>query len=228
MSALVLDIETLGDAAQLEAVREMAEAAGKEPEAFAALSPPLARVVCVGMRHLESKREVAFLDASRFGKAPESFPYTGTGLVALGGEAGVLKAANDALGKVSTLITFNGRAFDVPVLVNRMVSLGVKPCDFLLRAARESRYPNWKGTPRLHVDVREQMTFFGACNGAGQTLRAFAIGYGLEDPKANGCGAGVAALVKGGDTATLAEYCLGDVRTTAALYERWLALCGIA
>lgn len=220
MSVIALDIETLGDAAQLPAVVDMANAAEKDPEGFAALSPPLARIVCVGMRLFGDGREVAYFDASCFPGVQSPEPSHR----ACDNEADVLLKTNLSLSRgVTRIVTFRGRSFDLPVLIHRCVALGVPPCETLVKAAREYRYK-----PNLHVDLWDQFTFFGAASGNGCTLRAFAIGYGLPDPKANACGADVAALVERGDAAALVEYCLGDVRTTAALYERWLALCGVA
>jgi hypothetical protein len=226
---VALDIETVGDwpADYAIAIGEMAAKVNLDPESFAALSPPLARVVCVGMRQVETGREQCFYDADlvKGEIVPVGSPPPVTGKT---GERELLEAVNTCLAKTRTLVTFNGRGFDVPVLVHRMVAHELMPCDFLIRAARESRYPNWKGTPRLHVDLREQMTFYGASNGAGTSLRAFAIGYGLPDPKSSGDGASVSTLVERGDAAGLCSYCMSDVRTATELYRRWLECCGVA
>ncbi len=229
MSILVLDIETLGDfdtENDSRAIAEMAAAAGRDqtPEGFAALSPPLARVICVGFRDVGTGKELALLDGKLLG-APEGVqPPEPTHRFKLG-EDMLLQAVNETLTSktVERLVTFRGRTFDLPVLIHRMLVHSIRPAAKLLAAFREYRYK-----PSLHVDLWDQFTGFGAANGGGTTLRAFAIGYGLDDPKANGCGADVAGLVETGDAAALAEYCLGDVRTAAALYERWVALCGIA
>jgi hypothetical protein len=217
----VLDIETLGTAGSLPAVVEMARAADKDPATFAALSPALAHVVCVGLKHLETGREMALVDLKPFGE--DAVPF-GEQMQGFGGEADMLRRANELLGKAAALVTFNGRSFDIPVLVHRMVAHEITPCAFLLRCARQPRY---KGA-EPHCDLREQFTFQGACNGAGTSLRAFAIGYGLADPKAGGDGAHVGDLVAEGKVDELVRYCLGDVRTTASLYERWASLAGVA
>jgi hypothetical protein len=226
-STLVLDIETLGDiqAEHAPALAEMAAANGRDmaPEEFAALSPPLARVVCVGFRRLEDKKDLAVWDRGAFAEVKEDPGEPHKGEL---GELQLLETVNRILGAkgVDRVVTFNGRAFDLPVLVHRMVSWEIRPCGFLLAAARQPRY---KGAG-LHVDLREQFTFQGATNGPGTSLRAFALGYGLDDPKAGGDGSKVAHLVENGDAAGLVRYCLSDVATTADLYERWSRLCGVA
>jgi DNA polymerase elongation subunit (family B) len=230
MSALVLDIETVADCGpedwpRAAALKEMWEAGGERQEsplAFAALSPPLARVVCVGFRDVGSGKEMAVLDAKLLG-TPENWAQEPQ-VRARQGEDMVLQAVNETLSSraVERLVTFRGRSFDLPVLIHRMLVHSIRPAARLLAAFREYRYK-----PSIHVDLWDAFTGFGAVNG-GCTLRAFAIGYGFDDPKANGSGAEVAQLVERGDGAALADYCLGDVRSTAALYERWVALCGIA
>jgi hypothetical protein len=217
---LVLDIETIGDAANRAAVAEMAAAAGKEPAEFAALSPALARVVCVGMRDLTTKREMAFVDLSPFKDCPQAIERAR----GFASERELLEVVNSMFLKVAALVTFNGRAFDVPVLVHRMVAWGIRPASFLMACARQPRY---KGAG-AHVDLREQFTFAGACNGPGTSLRAFALGYGFNDPKAGGDGAEVEKLIAAGNAQGLVDYCLGDVAAAADLFERWCQLVGVA
>jgi len=220
---IVLDIETLGrwreeDAA---AVEEMAAAREMAAADFVALSAPLAHVVCVGMLHVESGVSRALYDASAF--PPEAAPLAGDGIEPYGSEAALLAKVNEVLGKpgVTRIVTFNGRGFDLPVLIHRSVALGVQVASKLANAAREYRY-----RPNLHIDLMDQFTFFGAVRGG--SLRSFCVGYGIADPKADGCGSNVAELVAAGDVGRLADYCLGDVRATADLYKRWSDAVGVA
>lgn len=226
-TTIVLDLETLGamlhadeDTEEARALREMAAKATRDVDSFVALSPPLARVVCVGMLQLETKREHCAFDAEalRYESTPPEPSH-----VPLVGERQVLDHVNTILSKASRIVTFNGRCFDLAVLVLRMVAHEVAPCTTLLKAWRELRYK-----PNVHIDLRDQLTNYGAANGPGTSLRAFALGLGLKDPKANGGGADVGDLVRKGDAASLCEYCMGDVRTTATIYERWVEACGIA
>src|SRR6185295_10448098 len=120
-------------AAQAEAVAEMAQAKGMEPEAFAALCPPLARVVCIAFEDVETGRK-AVLSALE----PEE-------------ERPLLIKANEIIGKALQLVTFRGRAFDLPVLIHRSLANGVRPASMLVRAAREYRYK-----PNAHVDLWDQ------------------------------------------------------------------------
>jgi hypothetical protein len=221
MSTLVLDIETVGGytEGQAAAVLEMAEAKGMEPDAFAALCPPLARVVCVAALNLSSKGCRVWLDGDVFGEP--AGPSAEPNHVFCAGEAELLRTVNQALAGCTRLVTFNGRCFDLPVLVHRSIANGVTPSSKLLQAAREYRFK-----PNLHIDLREQFTFFGAANTG--TLRAFCLGYGLDDPKAGGGGADVAQLVREKEHRKLGNYCLGDVLRTGTLYQRWQDAAGLA
>lgn len=204
-TTLVVDIETVGGGTpeQQDAIVEMAAAREMDPAAFAALTPPLARVVCVGLMALETGKAIAYASL-----LPE-------------GEAHVLEQANAALAKATRIVTFNGRCFDLPVLIHRSLISGVVPAPRLVAGAREYRY-----RPNVHIDVRDQFTFFGAASGG--TLRAFCLGYGVGDPKAHGAGSAVAALVEAGKLDELKAYCLGDVEATAVLYRRWVEAVGVS
>jgi hypothetical protein len=115
---------------------------------------------------------------------------------------------------VRSLVTFNGRGFDLPCLIHRAVANGVKPSKKLLWMAQEPRYK-----PANHIDLRERFSFQG-CFSKG-TLQDYALAYGLPDPKAEVHGSGVGELVAARDGEKLVRYCLGDVETTKALWLRW-------
>jgi predicted PolB exonuclease-like 3'-5' exonuclease len=189
-SPIFLDIETVPSQPASPAVLELAK--DQCVVKFASLSPWLAQVVCIGVIASDGQE---------------------TALVAQG-EAQMLSEANDALrASRGFLVTFGGRFFDVPVLVNRMLVHGLEPCRFLVEAFFESKY---KAT--RHIDLADLLTGFGAAKRP--TLREVCLGHGLPDPKAAGNGSDVAALHAAGEFAVLASYCLGDVRSLAALWSR--------
>lgn len=139
------------------------------------------------------------------------------------GEAALLQGLSRLLEAeaVERIVTFNGREYDLSVLIHRSVAAGVKPAAVLLRGQREKRY-----APHAHVDLREQFGFFGAVRNG--SLRAYALAYLGRDVKAGGGGDHVAELVAAGDAETLTSYCASDVRATAELYVRWRDLAGLA
>jgi uncharacterized protein YprB with RNaseH-like and TPR domain len=114
-------------------------------------------------------------------------------------------------------VSFNGRAFDAPFLAIRSMIHGVKPTKDML----SNRY---LGSQRgaTHIDLMDQLTFYGAARFRGKSLHLFCRALGIESPKASGTtGDDVAALYKGKKYLELARYNAGDLRATAALYSRW-------
>ena len=218
---MTLDVETVGlvdsPAGQMDARTLVAldQAEDESPDAlsrFLALSPALARVVCVGLWHHEKQRALAVMDASLAGVAEH--PESGTAINAQD-ELETLGRLVDRLAETnpSRLVTFNGQSFDLPLLVNRMVAHGIKPPG--LFAAALTQKP-WESG--VHTGMRVRLGWGKAGRG---TLREYAVGLLGVDPKAEGDGSHVAELVARKDATALARYCVGDCRTTAALFERW-------
>jgi hypothetical protein len=187
------------------------------PRTMAALAPALCRIVCIGLVGVESGREVVLYDSSLCGAAlAPDLPFQ---TIPCDGEALLLGEFNRVLtsGKVSCLVTFRGRTFDIPAIIHAMVANGIRPCAVLMAAFRESRFHQ-----KAHADLWETFTAYGAVMApGGTTLRAWAFRYGLEDPKAHGSGADVAALVQEQETGKLLTYQMEDTRATAALYRAW-------
>lgn len=212
MSTLVLDIETI-PAVDPAAVAHLAARRDLVPEAFCTLCPPLARVVAVGMMNLDTKGLCALYDASVCGGARMQ-PPAGTQFDAAEGEPALLKALGKILATAKRLVTFNGRSYDVPVLIHRSLAHRMKPAPLLKRVAFAKP---WEIDG--HVDLINALSFGGA---AGKfSLEAYCLGFGIDNPKSHGDGSAVSALVAARRADDLLAYCLADVRATAALYARW-------
>ncbi len=113
-------------------------------------------------------------------------------------------------------VSFNGRGFDAPFLVIRSMVHGVTPTKDLL----SNRYISLQ-RGCMHVDLMDQLTFYGAARFR-KSLHLFCRALGIESPKAGGTtGDDVAALFAEKKFLTIARYNAGDLRATAALYERW-------
>ena len=217
MTTLALDIETLCPEEHRAAIAEMA--GERDPEAFGALCPPLARVVCVCVAAIngadEITKELALYDISASESSSLAWINPPIGAEACHGEGAMLKRLASILAKADRLVTFNGSSFDIPTLLLRSMAHGIHS-PVLLAAHQEYRYK-----PDLNYDVREQFSNFGRFRDG--ALRAFCLGLGLPDPKAEGDGAHVSDLVARGDAESLVRYCRGDVRATASLYKAWRA-----
>jgi hypothetical protein len=228
-NALVFDIETIADlsAENRAAVGALASGRNMTPEAYGGLCPPLARVVCIAWVHVAAGRLAAVVDGTLCAGALDPSILVDSGgapvacdLVAADGEADVLRrfgrVVEHHLGHADAqLVTYNGRGFDLPVLIHRAIKHGViEGRERLLQAITESRH-----RPLLHVDLLDSLTFYGASQRF--PMAAYVIGYGWRSPKQEMSGAQVWDAVSAGRIPDIARYCAGDVLATAYLYGRF-------
>ena len=123
----------------------------------------------------------------------------------------------DGAQKYQHFITFNGRTFDMPFLMIRSAIHGIRPSKDLMRG----RYIYQHNADAVHVDLLDQLTFYGAVRRKGG-LHLWSRAFGIESPKAGGVtGDDVGRLFKEKKFKEIAEYNVGDLRATKALYEKW-------
>ena len=117
-----------------------------------------------------------------------------------------------------TVVTFNGRAFDLPFILHRSVVCGVVPTVDLMRY----RYLTQQQVP-YHVDLQDQLTFYGSMMKR-PGLHLFCRAYGVPSPKEGGVsGDDVAGLFYSKKSRDIAKYNSRDLLATALLYEKWRA-----
>ncbi len=115
-------------------------------------------------------------------------------------------------------IGFNSRSFDVPFLMVRSAIHGVKPSKNLL----SNRYLNLQIFNAKHIDLLDQLTFYGAVYRRKGGLHLWCRAFGIESPKAKGIkGDDVAGLFKDGEYLKIAKYNVDDLRATRELYLKW-------
>lgn len=231
MQTLIFDIETIGtvESAARAAVEKLAAGREWDLERYAALCPPLARVVCIACMEAPGEALSIYVDASL---APAPLANTvdiefGDGtdrrlaaaVIACDGEAALLHAFGERLDRLwkdreARVATFNGRGFDLPVLLHRSIAHRVRAG----RRVVEQLLAENRFRPQRHIDVMELATHFGAS--PRWPLAAYAIGYGYRSPKDGMDGAEVTPAVAAGRIAAVAEYCAGDVVATAHVLAR--------
>ena len=114
-------------------------------------------------------------------------------------------------------ITFNGRGFDVPFLAVRSAIHDIRPTKDLMRG----RYLYQQDPHALHIDLQDQLTFYGAVRRKG-SLHLWSNAFGIESPKSDGItGDDVGRLFKEKKYLDIAKYNVGDLRATKALYDKW-------
>src|SRR5262245_2002094 len=176
MSKLVLDIETSAlpladfDEVQLEYLFRDAQKI-PEPEASAArreeiqrqfnLWPLTARVVCIAMLNAETARgQVLFLAEEFEEDAGAEGPVKFTTCV---DEAELLTAFWDVARRYDSIVTFNGRGFDVPFLYLRSALLAVP--------ITRKDWLGYRFATEPHCDLAEQFSFYGVSGREGAARR---------------------------------------------------------
>ncbi len=114
-------------------------------------------------------------------------------------------------------ITFNGRTFDAPFMMIRSAIHGVLPSKNLM----SNRYLNYQGSGAKHIDLLDQLTFYGASMKKG-SLHLWSRAFGIKSPKADGVdGDDVSRLFQEKKFLDIARYNVGDLLATRSLYEHW-------
>lgn len=229
MATLVFDIETIGeDWAELDETtqsvlsRWVERTAKTEEEREAGLqdlreglgfSPLTGEIVAIGLYDLERTKGVVYYRADEAVGDHE----VGECTLKVRNEEEMLKDFWDGAAAYDTFVTFNGRGFDVPFLNLRSAVHGIRPSRDLM----DGRYLYQQKFAK-HVDLQDQMTFYGAWKKAPQ-LHVFCRAFGIESPKADGvAGDDVSRLFKEKKFRDIAEYNVRDVIATTELYKKWL------
>lgn len=231
MATLVFDIETSSlpmesfDEAQQEYLfREAAKledeaariARREEIQKLFNLWPLTARIVCIAMLNAESMRGQVLFTADDYEEAEgEAGPVE---FVACMDELELLTAFWDVARHYDSIVTFNGRGFDVPFIYLRSAVLNVP--------ITRKDWLGYRFATDPHCDLAEQLTFYGVSGRDGAARRFnldfYCKAFGIESPKAQGVtGSDMNQLMAEGRYREIAEYCLRDVRATVDLYRIW-------
>jgi DNA polymerase elongation subunit (family B) len=231
MATLVFDIETAAlpletfDEAQQEYLfREasrlsdpLAQHTRKaELEQQLSLYPFTARVVCIAMLNADTQRGQVLYTADDMEEEPaEAAPVE---FVPCVDEAELLTAFWNVAVHYDTVVTFNGRGFDVPFIYLRSALLNVP--------ITRKDWLGYRYQTDPHCDLAEQFTFYTVSGRDGAAKRFnldfYCKAFGIDSPKGHGVtGMDVNRLLAAGEHRQIAEYCLRDVQATVLLYHIW-------
>jgi DNA polymerase elongation subunit (family B) len=230
MAKLVFDIETSSlplhtfDDVQLEYLFRDAERlpdevshqrAAPKLEQQLNLWPLTARVVCIAMLNAESCRGKVLFTATEHQADAEAGPVE---FVPCLDEVELLNAFWEVARHYESIITFNGRGFDVPFIYLRSALLNVP--------ITRKDWLGYRYQTEPPCDLAEQFTYYNVSGREGAAKRFnldfYCKAFGIESPKARGVtGRDVNALMAANCFREIAEYCLRDVRATVLLYQIW-------
>ncbi len=120
------------------------------------------------------------------------------------------------------IVTWNGRAFDMPVILARSLVHGLSAPAWFQRGTRWANYGH-RHAQEWHLDLMDAMSAFGAAPRL--TLEEAAAAVGAPG-KMGEHGAGVADLVSRGEIARVRAYCETDVANLFVVFLRWAYLTG--
>jgi hypothetical protein len=210
---MVFDIETVPayDRRELpptisEALSSYATRRDMEPGAVMGMSPFFGRVVslAIGDGDAEGNDEVTVLAVPPEGQTIVDCPRWLRPME----EAQLLRAFWALASRAETVVSFNGRNFDVPFLVTRSLVHGI-PARVDLVSQRF--------TLRPHLDLWELVS---QRDRGPSKLEVVCWALGIESPKGVMDGSMVAPAYARGEIVKIAEYNAHDVRATAALFRR--------
>jgi len=229
MSTLIFDIETVGeswedfdDTTKEVLTRWVERTARSEEERKSGVrdikeglgfSPLTGFVVAIALYDLERRQGVVYYT----GQGDETDEDFDEYVLKQRNEAEMLEDFWEGAKSYETLVTFNGRGFDVPFLLHRSVVHGIKPSVDLMRGRYLYQQKDVK-----HIDLQDQLTFYGAMMRR-PNLHLFCRAYGIDSPKAGGvAGDDVAELFASKKFRDIARYNARDVIATTELYKKWL------
>jgi len=231
MATLIFDIEISAlpldnfDEAQQEYLfreaEKIADGSARETKRaeikqFMSLWPFTSQVVCIAMLNAETQHGQTLFIAEDFeDEAGEGGPVE---FVPCADEVELLAAFWDVARHYDSVVTFNGRGFDVPFIYLRSAVLNVP--------ISKKNWLGYRYATEPHCDLAEQFTFYSVSGRDGAARRFnldfYCKAFGIESPKSHGVtGMDVGTLMAEGKFRDIAEYCLRDVRATVELYKIW-------
>lgn len=230
---MVLDIETVGDP-HLPFVPKLRKD-GEPSERDQMPPPPHHRVVCaaywfVSVEPAASRGPSSLERALRFGvEAPErvvSFPSYGVASDLDAGEAALLEQLVSTMADtdVDTVVGYNTRRFDIPVIAARCMRHGISfPWWYGPPLGNGRTAPRYRYAEDRHLDLCDQLSDYG---NRSASLDVWARHVGLPGKVGDIDGKHVAEALAAGRQRDVERYCLADAWQTAGVLLRWLLLRG--
>src|SRR5687768_7864946 len=181
------------------------------------LYPFTARAVCIAMLNADSQRGQVLFTAEDYNEeeTEQSGPVE---FVPCADEIELLTSFWDVARRYDSIVTFNGRGFDVPFIYLRSALLNVP--------ITKKDWLGYRYQTEPHCDLAEQLTFYNVSGRDGAArkfnLDFYCKAFGIESPKSHGVtGMDVNHLMAEKRFREIAEYCLRDVHATVSLYRIW-------
>ncbi|MDP3882538.1 MAG: ribonuclease H-like domain-containing protein [Candidatus Staskawiczbacteria bacterium] len=187
----------------------------KEVKDRLGLSPLTGEIVSICVLDYEKQKGVTYFQAGN--KAIEPFSENGIEYKPMS-ELDMLKKFWEGTGLYQNFVTFNGGSFDVPYIMIRSAIHKIKPTKNMM----SNRYLKSQDFGAKHIDLLEQLTFYGAVRRTGMSLHMACRAFGITSSKEGEIdGSEVGELFKQERYEDIARYNTADVRATGELYRYW-------
>ena len=229
MATLIVDIETVGESWEeidADTQKLLVDRVKRQPnyteetdptaiaEESLGLQPFTGRIVVIGAYDLTSKKSVVWFDNE--GESTEPIEE-GDDKFLPASEKQMLEKFWALATRYTHFVTYSGRSLDMPFLLLRSAINGLKPTKDLMRA----RYLYQQSPDAQHIDLYEQLSFYGAVNKLGG-LHLACRAFGITTPKDGEIdGSKVGQFFRDKRYLDIARYNARDLSSTAALYEHW-------
>ena len=177
-------------------------------------SPLTGKIVAVGVFDAEKEKGAVYFDAKNSTIAEKE--ENGMKFKPMG-EKEMLEHFWRSVSEYETLVSFNGRGFDVPFLKVRSAVHGIRPSKNLM----SNRYLGNQDYDSKHIDLMDQLSFYGAARRKGN-LQLWCRVFGIVGSKTVGiAGAEVKRLCDEERFEDIAQHNAGDLIAMRALYQHW-------
>lgn len=196
MTTLILDIETVGF----------------DSDNRDSLSPYKGQIISLGVYDLERDLGSVYFVGKTKDESFEddNFSYKSRT------EKELLEDFWETVSQYDVLVSFNGRAFDIPFLYIRSIALDVKPTVEIAR----NRYVTKQSVP-YHVDLYDEFSFHGNVTRK-PSLAVLCEALGIDNPKLLMSGEDITEQFLDKNITEIARYNGKDILAIKVLYQKWL------
>ena len=230
MSSLIIDIETIGeDFDQLDSKTQESLSSWLKKESFnkedydiavenlkngLGFSPLTGKIVALGALDCQTNKGQVLFSAP--GKDISEFCEDNISYIPVK-EKEILERFWEGVKKYDQIVTFNGRAFDIPFIIIRSAINKVK----ISKNFMGQRFPAYQPHSCKHIDLMDELSFHGTVRKKGN-LHLFCRAFGINSPKIDGVtGDDIGQLFKRGEFLEIAKYNARDLRATLELFDYW-------
>ncbi len=204
-------IKVVGDVKNKKAIKEALLA---EIETFSH-SPLTGQIISIGMLDIDTKKGAVYFQSPDV--EIEDFEEDGI-KYKLMTEKEIIEGFWQIAKHADEFISFNGRSFDIPHILIRGAVHSIRPSKDLMA----SRYINMQKTGSKHIDLLDQLTFYGSISNNEGDSHMWTRAFGIKDVKEKDIDSeDVVKMFADKKYLEIAQYNASNLHLTRELFEHW-------